>query len=122
MAQTSSRYGLDWHDGGLDLEPRWTHEPSVEAIARVCRHHLGIDKEDACAVSFHAAGAFNRLYLVQSARGKMLMRVSLPVDPGRKTRGEVATLRFVRRNTNVPVHEVVAFSDSNNDTLASSGS
>jgi hypothetical protein len=37
--------------------------------------------------------------------------VSLPVDPGAKTRGEVATLQLVRRKTDVPVPRVIAFDD-----------
>lgn len=40
------------------------------------------------------------------------MRVSLPVCPRTKTRGEVTTLQFLRRETTVPVPEVVAFDDS----------
>ncbi|CAI4218699.1 unnamed protein product [Parascedosporium putredinis] len=41
------------------------------------------------------------------------MRVSLPVYPHHKTRAEVATLRWVRQNTNIPVPEVFSFDDSN---------
>ncbi|KAK0645445.1 phosphotransferase enzyme family-domain-containing protein [Cercophora newfieldiana] len=41
-----------------------------------------------------------------------MMRVSLPVDPGAKTRGEVATLQLIRRKTDVPVPRVIAFDDT----------
>ncbi|KAK1992848.1 kinase-like protein [Colletotrichum falcatum] len=48
---------------------------------------------------------------------KMLMRVSLPVEPGDKTRGEVATLRWLRRRTGTPVPRVFAFDDSNSNEI-----
>ncbi|KAK3687169.1 phosphotransferase enzyme family-domain-containing protein [Podospora appendiculata] len=112
----ASRDGLVWDDNGLDLEPRWAREPDIEAIDRVCRRHLGISTREAdkadCAVYFHTAGAFNKLYLVDTVRGRFMMRVSLPVDPRNKTRGEVATLRLVRRRTDIPVPQVVAFADT----------
>ena len=41
------------------------------------------------------------------------MRMSLPVYPRHKTRAEVATLRWVRENTTVPVPKVLGFDDSN---------
>ncbi|KAM0255109.1 hypothetical protein ACHAQJ_006113 [Trichoderma viride] len=40
------------------------------------------------------------------------MRVSLPVDPRNRTRGEITRLRFLGRATDVPVPEVIAFDDS----------
>ncbi|WYZ43690.1 hypothetical protein EsH8_VII_000126 [Colletotrichum jinshuiense] len=112
-----SRDGLAWEDGGFELEPRWTREPSVEAIETVYRRQLGIDDGARCDVSFYAAGAFNKLYLIQSDNGKVLMRVSLPVDPGDKTRGEVATLHWLRRWTSTPVPHVLGFDDSNDNEI-----
>ena len=119
----TSRDGLEWDDAGLDMEPRWAREPDIEAIDKVCRRHLNIDpgKEDACTVSFHATGSFNRMYLVEtcagSRRGRYMMRVSLPVDPRNKTRGEVATLQLVRRKTDIPVPEVIAFDDTKENEI-----
>ncbi|GJC87620.1 altered inheritance of mitochondria protein 9, mitochondrial [Colletotrichum liriopes] len=112
-----SRDGLAWMDGGLDLEPRWTRELSVAAIEKVCRRQLDIDDGASCDVSFYAAGAFNKLYLIQSDGSRVIMRVSLPVEPGYKTRGEVATLRWLRRWTSTPVPRVIAFNDSNNNEI-----
>ncbi|KAK3361652.1 phosphotransferase enzyme family-domain-containing protein [Lasiosphaeria ovina] len=51
-------------------------------------------QHDGCAISFLAEGSFNKIYAVQTARSKFLMRVTLPVDPKHKTRGEVATLAW----------------------------
>lgn len=108
------RDGLEW-DTAPDVEPRWAREPDIAAIASVCRRHLGIRPgapDTDCAVYFHTAGTYNKLYLVDSVRGRFIMRVSLPVEPGAKTRGEVATLQLVRRKTDVPVPKVIAFDDT----------
>ncbi|KAK0714749.1 phosphotransferase enzyme family-domain-containing protein [Lasiosphaeris hirsuta] len=116
----ASRDGLAWDDGGLDLEPRWTREPDIEAIEAVCRRHLGIaaDAPDTdCAVYFHTAGAYNKLYLVDSIRGRFMMRVCLSVDPRNKVRGEVATLQLVRRKTDMPVPHVVAYDDTSTNEI-----
>lgn len=111
----NSREGLAWEDNGLGPEPQWTREPSIQAVKRVCRRHLGIapDAPDGdFAVTFLADGAFNKLYHVRTARGHFVMRVSLPVDPANKTRGEAATLQLVHRKTDIPVPTVVVFDDS----------
>lgn len=114
----SSRHGLLWDDSGLDLEPRWETEPSVEAIRTVCLQKLEIHAPDDCAISFLAAGAFNKLYLVENhCQQKYVMRVSLPVDPQHKTSGEVATLRWISRCTDVPVPAVIAFDDSSDNEI-----
>ncbi|KAM7189206.1 Phosphotransferase enzyme family domain containing protein [Rhypophila sp. PSN 637] len=122
-----SRDGLIWDDTGLDLEPRWGREPDIEAIERVCRRHLNVpadepqDESPNCTVTFHAAGTFNKMYLVEAVttsprktkrRIKYMMRISLPVEPRNKTRGEVTTLQLVRQRTDIPVPEVVAFDDT----------
>lgn len=111
-----SQDGLEWDDSGLHLVPRWTREPSLEAIESVCRRQLDIRLKDTCTVSFYGAGAFNKLYLVSTAN-PLLIRVSLPVHPCLKTRGEVATLQWVRDNTDIPVPKVVAFQDSNENEI-----
>ncbi|KXX76200.1 Altered inheritance of mitochondria protein 9, mitochondrial [Madurella mycetomatis] len=111
----TSREGLAWDDNGLGPEPQWTREPEIQAVTRVCRRHLGVANHGSdgdFAVSFLADGAFNKLYHVKTARGQFVMRVSLPVDPRNKTRGEAATLQLVHRKTDIPVPAVVAFDDS----------
>lgn len=45
------------------------------------------------------------------------MRVSLPVEPVNKTRGEVATLRWIRGHTDMPVPEVISFNASSDDEI-----
>jgi aminoglycoside phosphotransferase (APT) family kinase protein len=113
-----SREGLLWQDSGLDLEPHWRSEISLEAVKTVCQQRLQLDSPNDCAVSFLAAGAFNRLYLIEDNHQKrFIMRVSLPVDPRNKTAGEVATLRWLRRHSDIPVPGVIAFDDSDSNEI-----
>ncbi|KAK8012490.1 hypothetical protein PG991_009865 [Apiospora marii] len=118
------RAGLVWTEDLFQLTPTWEHEPSLDAIRDVCCEHLGLsgdnvanEGEDACTITFRAAGALNRVYTVDSVKGKFIMRVTLPVDPGHKTRGEVSTLRFIRENTSIPVPEVIAFDDTSSSKI-----
>lgn len=118
------RAGLAWTEDLFQLTPSWAHEPSLDAVREVCCEHLGLSvdnvtsgAEDACTVTFRAAGAFNRVYTVDSVKGKFIMRVTLPVDPGYKTRGEVSTLRFIRENTTIPVPAVIAFDDTSSSKI-----
>jgi aminoglycoside phosphotransferase len=89
----------------------------LEAITKVCREKLRIGKADICQVAFHAQGGFNKIYLVRTSQRQLIMRVSLPVCPGTKTRGEVTTLQFLRRETTIPVPEVVALDDSSKNEI-----
>lgn len=109
---SNPRDGLAWDNKGLDLKPLWTREPSLEAITKICREKLRIEEAGTCQVTFHAKGGLNKTYLVRTSQRQLIMRVSLPVCPRTKTRGEVTTLQFLHRATTVPVPELVAFDDS----------
>jgi hypothetical protein len=111
------RDGLEWDDEHLDLTPRWARQPEVDKIAQVCRRALDLSAEDRCLITFHAEGAFNKVYLVESPHGTSLLRVSLPVDPKHKTLGEVTTLRWIRRTTHAPVPKIIAFDDSQDNEI-----
>ncbi|KAK3319446.1 phosphotransferase enzyme family-domain-containing protein [Apodospora peruviana] len=119
MRNKASRDGLVWDDTGFDLEPRWAREPpDLESLERLCRRELGLGRTDNCTVSLHAAGTYNKNYLVETAGDKFILRVSLPVDPHNKTRGEVATLQLVRRKTDIiPVPEVIAFDGTSDNDI-----
>ncbi|KAI1736597.1 phosphotransferase enzyme family-domain-containing protein [Xylaria scruposa] len=112
-----SQDGLDWERRLFDIVPRWTREPSIPAIESVCRKQLSISPSDPCSITFYAAGVFNKLYRVDYGNQSLLIRVSLPVHPHHKTRGEVATLNWVRNNTTAMVPRVIAFDDSNNNEI-----
>lgn len=112
-----SQDGLEWKETLFDLVPQWTRDASIAAIESVCRQQLTIPPESPCTVVFHASGLFNKLYIVGCTRGPLIMRISLPVYPRHKTRAEVATLRWVRENTKVPVPKVFSFDDSNDNEI-----
>lgn len=113
----AERYGLEWENITFGSEPRWTAEPDISVIQSLSREHLQLAEDARCTVSFHAQGAFNKLYKVDTDFGTWLMRVALPVDPHRKTASEVATIDFIREKTDCPVPKVIAFHSSNNNAL-----
>ncbi|CAI6339207.1 unnamed protein product [Periconia digitata] len=112
-----SQDGLEWEEKTFGIEPRWTREPAIKAIENVCRQRLIIPPDDSCEISFHASGAFNKLYTVESSEQTLIMRVSLPVCPRDKTRGEVSTLQWVSNHTQVPVPKVISFDDSSDNEI-----
>lgn len=108
---------LEWEETLFNLIPHWKREPSLKVIESACRQQLKVPAEHPCTVSFYAAGTFNKLYLIVCAEQSSLMRVTLPVSPHYKTRGEVATLTWVREHTDIPVPKVIAFEDSSDNAI-----
>lgn len=106
-----------WEDIGLRTEPHWTREPSLEDIECVCRRQLCIPAPRPCTATFYKDSIFTKLYLIACDDQSFLLRVMLPVSPHDKTRGEVATLRWVREHTNIPVPKVIAFDDSRDNSI-----
>lgn len=104
--------GLEWARTTFGLRPRWTKDPQVSAIRTVVQGTFHCQN---CEVEFFRQGAFNKLYIVRYGNESLVMRVSLPVDPGFKTESEVANLQFVQENNNLPVPTVRAYrsTDSN---------
>ncbi|CAG7557544.1 unnamed protein product [Fusarium equiseti] len=120
MAQ-SSRAGLLWDDSGICTKPIWEYEPKVEDIVRIfLRLGFALNRNQ-LQVSVLGQGAINKAYLVQIRKAGnetvLVMRLSLPIDPGNKTRGEVATLQWLRRYTTLPVPEVIRYTASPDDDL-----
>jgi aminoglycoside phosphotransferase (APT) family kinase protein len=112
-----TRDGLEWDTKRFFPMPCWAREPQLDAIVQVCREALAIGHEDRCEVTFYAEGSFNKVYMVETSQGRSLMRIALPVDPGHKTRGEVTTLRWIRRMTHVPVPKVISFDDTQDNAI-----
>ncbi|KAH9230898.1 hypothetical protein K456DRAFT_1751964 [Colletotrichum gloeosporioides 23] len=101
-----NRDGLVWeHDTIWGPSPEWAREPSLEAIEKVCRRHLNIDENSRCDVSPYGKWGDKKTYLVQVNDRKAIMRVFLPLDPRYQTRGEVATMRWIKQRTSIPVPE-----------------
>lgn len=109
------QYGLKWRETTFGVEPSWTQEPSIDAIKDIIKDKFG--QSQACIVTFVAEGGFNKVYKVQHDDAEYIMRVTLPVDPRRKTQSEAATLDFIQQNTDVPVPTVIAFDASNDNAL-----
>jgi aminoglycoside phosphotransferase (APT) family kinase protein len=113
------QHGLEWKYELFEVTPSWTVEPDMAVARAIALRHLPLTSSS-YEIAFFAAGAFNKLFLlhpVNDADGTLesfIMRVSLPVDPYFKTASEVATLQFVRKNTSIPVPQIIA-SDSSAD-------
>ncbi|KAI9167946.1 Nitrilase [Paramyrothecium foliicola] len=99
--------GLEWALTLWGPEPRWTVELDEDAIAATAKSSLQL--EEPCTINFLAQGAFNRLFVVKSPAQELVVRVSLPICPKFKTESEVATIKWVRDNTSLPVPEILAF-------------
>ncbi|KAF1940271.1 kinase-like protein [Clathrospora elynae] len=109
--------GLEWVSTTFGLEPRWTKDPDIDIISCIARRHLEHNEEVPIEVSFHAQGAFNKLFRIAAGGPDYLLRVSLPVDPRLKTESEVATINFIRKETDMPVARIVAFDSDNQNEL-----
>ncbi|CDF40406.1 unnamed protein product [Chondrus crispus] len=110
-----AQYGFEWGKTTFGAEPRWTQEPSIDALKDIVKDELG--QSQACIVTFLAQGGFNKVYKVQHDDAEYIMRVTLPVDPRHKTQSEAATLDFIQQNTDAPVPTVIAFDASNDNAL-----
>lgn len=107
----SDLYGLEWvRDGIWGSEPRWTIEPDEDAIKQAVASSLN-QTNAPCDIEFLAQGAFNKVYVVRfpEQEKEVIARVTLPVDPKWKTLSEVASLRWVRESTSLPVPEVISY-------------
>lgn len=114
-----AQVGLEWVLTICGSEPRWTVEPSVETVAKLAHHHLGLSETDLAktTISYRGQGALNKLYTILCPRGSFMMRVSLPVDPRFKTLSETATVELVRSSTSIPVPQIIAFDASSDNEL-----
>lgn len=113
----AKQVGLEWVEGTFGFEPRWTSEPKIEIVELIARQNLALSSDSPCRVGFHAQGAFNKLYKVETQNGCFLMRVSLPVDPSHKTKSEVATIEFIREHTDIPLPRILAFDSTHENIL-----
>lgn len=117
----SERRGLLWDESGICTRPLWEHEPKIEDVIRVFLRLGFASNRDQLQVSVLSQGAINKAYLVEirevGNEKVLLMRVSLPIDPGNKIRGEIATLQWLRRYTTLPVPEVIDYMASPDDDI-----
>ena len=92
MANQIPRNLLQWEGGYWNSTPVWPQEPDVVVLKSLARRVLlsrlpaPVD-HNLLEITFFAAGAFNKLYLITYPRHKTsyLFRVTLPVCPFLKT-------------------------------------
>lgn len=116
QAAMITQRGLVWEEGLISWEPKWSEEPDLSIIRTICQRALALSEAE-CRVEFFTQGGFNKLYKVLSASETYLMRITLPVDPRYKTLSDVATMEFVRRNSEYPVPQIVAHDASARNDL-----
>ena len=115
------QHGLEWKYELFGPIPSWTVEPDMAVAKAIALRHLPIHSD--YEIRFFAAGIFSKLFLLHllddssGTRESFIMRISLPVDPYFKTASEVATLQFVRKNTAIPVPQIIAFDSSADNEL-----
>ncbi|KAJ5362535.1 Aminoglycoside phosphotransferase [Penicillium brevicompactum] len=111
-----SQEGLEWSPTGFcgGLVPKWTREPDMEAIKQTVQY---LYPASTVEIEFLGQGAFNKVYTATVDGKEFVMKVALPVDPWYKTESEVATMRFVRKTTNLPVPEVFAYQSSRDNPI-----
>ena len=116
------QHGLEWKYELFEVTPIWTVEPDMTVAKAIALRHLPLTSSN-YIITFFSAGTFNKLFLLHpmnnagGAPESFIMRVSLPVDPYFKTASEVATLQFVRKNTSIPVPQIIAFDPSADNEL-----
>lgn len=108
--------GLEWSPTGFcdRLVTKWAREPDVEAIKQTVQY---LQPGSTVTIEFLGQGAFNKVYTATIDGKDFAMKVVLPVDPWYKTESEVATMRFVRRVTKLPVPEVFAYQSTRDNPI-----
>ncbi|KAI1373320.1 phosphotransferase enzyme family-domain-containing protein [Hypoxylon crocopeplum] len=117
LHQGDPNHGLRWISDGLffSVKPTWTAEPTIDSIVLTLQKTIGPDKQ--YKVEHLWDGAYNKMYSVLCEQNYLVMRVSLPVCPKAKTESEVATLRWIAKNTSLPVPKVHHYDSSRNNPI-----
>ncbi|KAI4616007.1 hypothetical protein J4E83_006676 [Alternaria metachromatica] len=115
----TTQKGLRWKkDRSSGVMPEWTTDPSIEDITTLVRRELDIPISDPCVVQVLTQNNFNKDYIVTCGSGReYILRLTVPVDPGSKTMSEVATIKYLRHDTEVPVPQVICHQASTDNEL-----
>jgi Phosphotransferase enzyme family len=117
---------MHWREDTIYTKPVWSVDPDISVIEAISRHHLlpHVDisnEEPTLAVALLGEGSFNKAYTVDvklaSDVKSYIFRATLPVEPSDKVRSEVATLDYIKRHTNIPVPDVIAYDSSSSNAL-----
>ncbi|KAI1403631.1 hypothetical protein F4819DRAFT_505960 [Hypoxylon fuscum] len=117
LVRDNERYGLEWvRDGNSSSEmPKWTVEPTIYSIVLTLQKVIG--PQNQYVVEHHWDGVLGKIYFVSYEQNHFVMRLSLPVCPNIKTESEVATLRWIYKNTNLPVPRVHHYDSSRTNPI-----
>ncbi|KAI0002625.1 phosphotransferase enzyme family-domain-containing protein [Xylariaceae sp. FL0662B] len=120
-------FGFKWDRGNfhLDAEIDIDGDDQTSAVHDVLmslelsrRQALGLEDARNVHVEFLEAGSFNRTFLVKTTKPQdLIFRLALPVFPHYKVESEVATMRYVRSATTIPVPQVYAWDSSTCNAL-----
>ena len=113
---------LSWEYDIWGSHPRWAVEPSIPLIKDAIVPHLqqqlrassgNLTHAEEIDLEFLAEGCFNKTYTatLPTSGGcqSYIVRVSLPVDSHYKTASEVATIKYLRARTSIPIPDVFAW-------------
>ncbi|KAI8957177.1 kinase-like domain-containing protein [Daldinia sp. FL1419] len=110
-------YGLRWvrDDGPLSVRSEWTVEPTMDSIIQTLQKVIDPNKH--YIIRHCSNGAYSKIYSVSYDGIHLVLKVYLPVCPKSMTESEVATLRWVDRNTRLPVPKVRHYDSSRNNPI-----
>lgn len=107
--------GIQWEINGFDIMPKWEREPSLDAITQTLRARIG--RDNTYGIKHLWDGVYNKFYSVNFVSNRYVIKLTLPVCPRTKTESEVATMRWTRANTNLPLPSVIDYDSSANNPI-----
>ena len=120
---------LHWEHTIWGSHPKWVVEPCLDRIEQAISPHIQQLWASRCSrmttqdidIEFLAEGAFNKTYTATRApcwhRQSYIVRISLPVDAYYKTVSEVATIKYLRAHTSIPIPEVFSWDASDQNPI-----
>lgn len=106
--QTLAQIGVEWMTGEFDHfnpYPQWSCEPEAHEVVELLQQVVSPVEE--YNVTFLHKSAYNAFFAVDWADESYVVKVTIPVCPVRKTESEVATMRWAKVMTPLPLPDVV---------------
>ena len=125
MLQPEQRLEWETLPNSGEKRPIWPPEPNMFVLGKIAFEHLprnfanGDPDPFLITVKYLHQRTNYKAYEIQygGQSTNYVIRVSLPVDPIFKTESEVATMRFLKTYTTIPVPEVVAWDSFSHNSL-----
>lgn len=122
MTAKDDRAGLTWPGFSDEIRAKWETEPDIDTITAIVQKALHIGELSVefkeLTIELLAKGTLSKLYTIYCGRKvDYIMRITLPIIPLRKNLNEMATIKYVRQNTDIPVPRVVARSTRSRNML-----